>query len=259
MAHEHASLFVGRWQPFHEGHRALIETVLKKGKPVVVAIRDTEISVKNPYTVGERWGMIQTSLHEYGNLVKIITVPDIDEICYGRDVGYGIRKIELGSELESVSGTRKRRENPPMHPIVWLTGQTGAGKTTIANLLRDKLSAVVLDGDEMRESISLGATFSRDDRTAHNLRIARLAAVLARQQLVIVAVIAPFASVRAEIDALIQPLWVHVHKRGLPTDSEHPYEIPQDPSLSVNSDTHSPEENAALIASFLQKEPRIGL
>jgi len=33
-----SSLFVGRWQPFHEGHKALIETVLKKGKPVVIAI-----------------------------------------------------------------------------------------------------------------------------------------------------------------------------------------------------------------------------
>ncbi|KKQ07620.1 MAG: sulfate adenylyltransferase subunit 1/adenylylsulfate kinase [Candidatus Daviesbacteria bacterium GW2011_GWA1_36_8] len=43
-----SSLFVGRWQPFHRGHKTLIETVLKEGKPVVIAIRDTEMSHKNP-------------------------------------------------------------------------------------------------------------------------------------------------------------------------------------------------------------------
>ena len=89
------SFFVGRWQPFHEGHKALIETVLKEGKPVTIAIRDTEISHKNPYTTYERWSMIQNRLKQYGDLVKIVVIPDIDEICYGRDVGYAIRKIYL--------------------------------------------------------------------------------------------------------------------------------------------------------------------
>lgn len=82
-----SSLFVGRWQPFHKGHKVLIETVLKKGKPVVIAIRDTEISRKNPYSVAERWTMIQKSLKSYAELVKIIVIPDIDEVCFGRDVG----------------------------------------------------------------------------------------------------------------------------------------------------------------------------
>ena len=81
------ALFIGRFQPLHDGHRALIETVLKDGKPVVIAIRDTEISPDNPYTTAERWDMIQRALRKYGELVKIIVIPDIDEICYGRTGG----------------------------------------------------------------------------------------------------------------------------------------------------------------------------
>lgn len=67
-----SSLFVGRWQPFHEGHKALIETVLKKGKPVVIAIRDIEIDHNNPFSTFERWSMIQRALAEYDDLVKIV-------------------------------------------------------------------------------------------------------------------------------------------------------------------------------------------
>lgn len=113
---KHASLFVGRWQPFHKGHKALIETVLKTGKPVVIAIRDTEIRHTNPYTVDERRVVIQRALKKYGELVKIIVIPDIDEICYGRDVGYAMRKIDLDKNLESISGTKIRRENSTTRP-----------------------------------------------------------------------------------------------------------------------------------------------
>jgi phosphopantetheine adenylyltransferase len=55
--------FIGRWSPFHEGHQALIESVLTTGKPVVIAIRDTEPSTENPYATSERWAKIQTELN----------------------------------------------------------------------------------------------------------------------------------------------------------------------------------------------------
>lgn len=247
---QQASLFVGRWQPFHEGHKKLIETVLKTGKRAVIAIRDTELSNKNPYTVAERREMIQKSLAEYGPLVKIITIPDIDEICYGRDVGYAIRKIDLDAATEAISGTKTRAANPPLKPIVWLTGQSGAGKSTLANLLKEKLNAVVLDGHEMRESISLGAGFTKEDREAHNLRVARLALVLAKQSPVIVSVIAPFEETRQKIDSLIKPVWVYI-KRNIPQDSARPYEEPAHPDLILDSDAHTPEENARLAREFI--------
>lgn len=186
-----ASLFIGRWSPFHEGHKALIESVLMKGKPVVIAIRDTEPSSDNPYSTSERWTRIQDALHNWGSLVRIIVIPDIDEVCYGRDVGYGIRRIELSEDIHEVSGTRKRQIARPTHPIVWLTGQSESGKTTLAGAIKTLFGeAVILDGDEMRESISAEG-FSREDRDAHNLRVARLAQVLSKQSLVIVSVIAP--------------------------------------------------------------------
>src|SRR3990167_4308420 len=191
-----SSIFVGRWQPFHQGHKALIETVLKEGKPVVIAIRDTEIDHNNPFSTFERWSMIQKKLAKYGDLVKIIVIPDIDEICYGREVGYNIRKIDLDEKTEKISGTGERILNSPGNPIVWLTGQSGAGKTTLARDLQEKLGAVVLDGDEMRKSISEGLGFSKDDRETHNLRVARLAKVLSKKSIVVVSVIAPFRKTR---------------------------------------------------------------
>jgi hypothetical protein len=205
--HTRASLFIGRWAPFHEGHKALIESVLVSGKPVVIAIRDTEPSTDNPYSTSERWTMIQEALQHWGSLVRIVVIPDIDEVCYGRDVGYQVRRIELTADLHQISATRKR-ELQLVHPIVWLTGQSGSGKTTLGECIKSLFgTAVILDGDEMRDSIS-SEGFSRKDRHAHNLRVARLAQVLSKQSLVIVSVIAPFADARSEIDNLISPLWV---------------------------------------------------
>lgn len=250
-----ASLFIGRWAPFHEGHEALIESVLSTGKPVVIAIRDTEPSTKDPYSTSERWTRIQDALHDWGALVRIIVIPDIDEVCYGRDVGYGIRRIDLTDEVHEVSGTKKRLTAQPTHPIVWLTGQSGSGKTTLAGAIKGLFgSVVILDGDDMRESISAEG-FGREDRHAHNLRVARLAQVLSKQSLVVVSVIAPFSQTRCQIDKLISPLWVlcfrHEQKEGL----EFPYELPNTSEVSVIADGNafSPSENASKVIEAIQR------
>jgi len=102
------SLFIGRYQPFHKGHKALIEKVLNEGKNVCIAIRDTKISSDNPYTYRARRKMIQKALGSWGSQVKIIRIPDIIEVCYGRKVGWGIREIRLPEELEKISATKIR-------------------------------------------------------------------------------------------------------------------------------------------------------
>jgi cytidyltransferase-like protein len=247
-----ASLFVGRWQPFHDGHKALIETVLKKGKPVIVAIRDTEMSHKNPYTVAERWTMIQKALVSYSELVKIVVLPDIDEICYGRDVGYGIRKIELDGKLQKISGTKARKKSPPTLPIIWLTGQSGAGKTTLAEALNHELNGVILDGDEMRKTISVGLGFSKEDREEHNIRVARLAQTLAKRSYVVVSVIAPFRSTRKKIDEIIKPVWVYIRCPSLVPREDRPYEYPVKPNVSVDSDNQSTAEQLNIILDYLK-------
>ena len=107
------SLFVGRWQciPPHKGHIALIEMVLKENKNVLIAIRDTEQDRNNPFTVEQRRKALRKSFKKWGNQVKIMKIPDIEEIVYGRKVGWGIRKITLPKELEDISATRIRNEN----------------------------------------------------------------------------------------------------------------------------------------------------
>ncbi|MFA6754139.1 MAG: adenylyl-sulfate kinase [Candidatus Paceibacterota bacterium] len=251
-----SSLFVGRWQPFHEGHNALIETVLKKGKPVVISIRDTEIDHNNPLSTFERWSIIQKELAEYGDLVKIVVIPDIDEICYGRDVGYEIRKIDLNGHKESISGTKIREQLNITKPIIWLTGQSGSGKTSIANTLQQKIGGVVLDGDEMRSSISMGLGFTKEDRETNNLRIARLAKVLSKKSPVIVSVIAPFEDARRKIDEIAKPFWVYV-ERSLPTDKDMPYQIPSHYHIKVDSDKQDVNEQVNEILLALKKHKNI--
>lgn len=249
-----ASLFIGRWQPFHDGHKKLIETVLIKGKPVVVAIRDTEVSHKNPYSTSERWAMIHRGLREYGELVKIITVPDIDEVCYGRDVGYSVRQIELDKETEAISGTKTREASKPTHDIIWLTGQSGAGKSTLAEVLAPLLGAVILDNDEMRESLAEGVGFSKEDRQAHNVRVARFASSLAKRGPVIVSVIAPFEETRKRIDDLIKPIWVYI-KRDLPSTEDRPYEEPSNPDITISvSEETDPRESAEYVVKALREK-----
>lgn len=253
-----ASLFIGRWAPFHEGHQALIESVLATGKPVVIAIRDTEPSKDNPYSTSERWSKIHDALQHWGSLVRIIVIPDIDEVCYGRDVGYGIRKIELTEELETISGTKKRISSQLTYPVVWLTGQSGSGKTTLAGAIKARLSsAVVLDGDDMRESISAEG-FSAEDRHAHNLRVARLAQVLSKQSPVIVAVIAPFSATRHEIDRMVSPRWVLCRRRAQKQGSEFPYEVPNpsETDMMADNDAGTPAENAAAVIEMLRDNSR---
>lgn len=102
------SLFIGRWQPLHRGHITLINKVLDEGKRVLVAIRDTAIGPNNPYTVEERKKMFRK---QFGDKITLIVIPDISEFCYGRKVGYKIRRIHLSKEIEAISATKIRSKN----------------------------------------------------------------------------------------------------------------------------------------------------
>lgn len=218
----------------------------------MVAIRDTEVDYNNPLSTFERWSIIQQEFTKYGDLVKIVVIPDIDEICYGRDVGYTIRKIDLDQKTEGVSGTKIREQQNMTKTIIWLTGQSGSGKTTLANALKQKLSGYVLDGDEMRHSISTDLGFSKRDREIHNLRVARLAKVLSKKTPVIVAVIAPFEDARKKIDEIAKPFWIYV-ERNVPKDKNKPYQIPSYYHVKVNSDKQTIEEQVEAILSVLEK------
>lgn len=99
------SLFIGRWQPLHAGHVALIYSALAAGREVIIGVRDTPVSADNPLSVEQRVALIRSA---FGPGVKVVVIPDFDEICFGRRVGYGFREIRLGLEEEGISGTRIR-------------------------------------------------------------------------------------------------------------------------------------------------------
>jgi adenylylsulfate kinase-like enzyme len=142
-----------------------------------------------------------------------------------------------------------------MERVIWLTGESGAGKSAVANELRNTWfpEAIVLDGDEMRNSISLDLRedFTRDGRTEHNLRVARLARELSRQTMVIVAVIAPINMVREEISNVCSPTWIYI-ERDLPEREGHFYEVPSGCFL-VNHDKLTVEESADAIERHLRE------
>lgn len=77
--------------------------------------------------------------------------------------------------------------------IIWITGERNSGKTTLAKQLQAEMkNAIVLDGDEMRDSISKDLNFDPEQRALHNRRVGRLASVLEAQGFpVIVATICP--------------------------------------------------------------------
>jgi len=100
------SLFIGRWQPLHEGHLALFEKVKQEGKNILIGIRNTGTSEQNPFPIEERMKMVK----ERVPYADVIVVPDIEAVCYGRKVGYDIREIRLEEELEKISGTEIRKQ-----------------------------------------------------------------------------------------------------------------------------------------------------
>jgi len=106
------SMVMGRFQPLHKGHIALINNILNEGKNVCVAIKDTELDEYNPYTTEQRKATIGEYFWEEINhgTLTIIVVPDIMEVCYGRRVGWGIREIKLDPEIEAISATNIRKE-----------------------------------------------------------------------------------------------------------------------------------------------------
>ena len=154
-------------------------------------------------------------------------------------------------------------------PIFWLTGNSGTGKTTLAtgvsryfnevdNDSPIKCRVIVLDGDEMRASISTEEGFSAEERRRHNLRVARLAKVLQAQGfLVVIAVIAPFQSVRDEIDAICHPRWVYIKCSGLEAP-DRPYEQPHSPAAVICTDVGTAQENTGklikLVELFIQEK-----
>ena len=101
------SLYIGRFQPFHEGHKAIVQKLLDEGRNVCIALRDTPKGDSDPYTVEERTARIRAVFPDETR-VKVISIPDIDQMVYGRGVGYKVREMRLPAVLENISATKIR-------------------------------------------------------------------------------------------------------------------------------------------------------
>ena len=163
---------------------------------------------------------------------------------------------------------------------IWFTGLSGAGKSTIgqrvATSLREQgLSVEVLDGDEVRQTLSAGLGYSKEDRDINIRRIGFVAELLTRNGVVaITAAISPYSDTRAEvrrrigrfievyvscsIDVLSERDVKGLYKKALAGEIAHftgvsdPYEAPENPDVIVDSGTQSVEESVALVLAAIE-------
>ena len=106
------SMLVGRYQPFHEGHRWLMNQCLEEGKNVLICVRDIEPDDKNPFTAQQVYENISLELEELivDRRVKVMVIPDIESINFGRGVGYDIIEHVPPQEVSDISATKIREQ-----------------------------------------------------------------------------------------------------------------------------------------------------
>ena len=104
------SMFIGRWQPWHDGHRWLIDQRLNEGKNVLICVREVSKDDKNPYDPLEVKKNIENLLSDFikSKKIKVIVIPDIESVNYGRGVGYDIIEHVPPSEIGEISATKIR-------------------------------------------------------------------------------------------------------------------------------------------------------
>jgi adenylyl-sulfate kinase len=167
--------------------------------------------------------------------------------------------------------------------VIWLTGLSGAGKTTLASALKNELTAAghrveTLDGDEVRENLSRGLGFSKEDRDTNVRRIGFVARLLARNGVIVLAsAISPYRQsrddvrqsvesdgarfvevfVRAPLSVLVERDVKGLYKKALAgqiknfTGVSDPYEAPLAPDVLVDSSVETIEESTARLLDHL--------
>ena len=168
---------------------------------------------------------------------------------------------------------------------LWMTGLSGSGKSTITDVLVSKFDErgvplEVLDGDVVRENLSKGLGFSKEDRDTNIGRIAFVADLLSRNGTpVITAAISPYRETRDHARKLhdghgkfvecfiatsledceardVKGLYAKARSGEIPefTGVSDPYEAPENPELTVETAGKTPEESAADILAYLEGE-----
>ncbi len=169
---------------------------------------------------------------------------------------------------------------------LWFTGLSGAGKTTISKLveheLRDRGSRVeILDGDVVRENLSKGLGFSKEDRDTNIRRIAFVADLLSRNGVpVMTAAISPYEAIRGEAREIMGTRFIEIFvKASVETCAERdvkglykkafageikeftgvsdPYEAPKGPEITLETEAEEPHESAGHVIAYLEERELI--
>lgn len=293
-AHKRYALFIGRWQPFHNGHKYLIDQALAQGKYVCIAIRDTELSEKNPFTVEQRIEMIWRL---YRNKVKTIVLPDIESINIGRKVGYEVSRIDPPENIGKISGTNVRAGKDQHVPqevadyiktlrtTLWLTGLPCSGKSTVAKRLKEELDnrgyyTTHLDGDDVREALNENLGFSPEDRKENLRRIAHVAKLFNKSGIFVIAsfvspndklremvkkIIENFKLVYVKCDVKecekrdIKGMYKKAREGKIPdfTGISAPFETPDNPDITIDTQSNNVETCVEMILNELKVGKRI--
>ncbi len=169
--------------------------------------------------------------------------------------------------------------------VIWMTGLSGSGKTTISKALNKELRNMDydterLDGDKLRQTISPDAGFTAEERTRHIRRTAYVSQMLAKHGVIpIVSLISPYEKTRNMVREIIDNfICVHVHcplevckerdpkglyKQALNgeidnfTGIDDPYEEPKNPEIKVNTNEEELEQSVSKIIDWLKKNNKI--
>lgn len=132
------AIFIGRYQPYHYGHINLIQQKLDQGIPALIMVRDIEPDEKNPFTTEQTVKMIEKYHKEKGDDVKVMIIPDIESVNYGRGVGYEINEYTPPSNSkESFISATKIRESIEDGDDTWRYMVDVSIQTDIENFLNE--------------------------------------------------------------------------------------------------------------------------
>src|SRR3954453_4230654 len=165
---------------------------------------------------------------------------------------------------------------------LWFTGLSGSGKTTVTNVLVKELrrrgsKLEVLDGDIVRQNLSKGLGFSKEDRDTNIRRVAFVADLLSRNGVpVITAAISPYREIRDEARAKMDGRFIETYVKASVEECERrdvkglyakarsgeikeftgvsdPYEAPESPELVIDTEIQTPDESAQQILRYLEE------
>lgn len=107
LNYEEYNLYPGRFQSPHKGHMSIFSESLDKGEKICIAIRNMQPDEKNPLSA-EQVKYLWEKIYEGNDNVKIIIIPNIKSVKYGRGVGFAVEEIKPPADIYNVSATQIR-------------------------------------------------------------------------------------------------------------------------------------------------------